>query len=400
MVNATVASQEKNAGQARIGPVVWALGLVSFFTDVSSEMVFPLLPVFLTTFLGAGKEILGLIEGIADSVASVVEIVSGYFADRTGKRKQLVALGYGTSSVMKIFIAFSTTWWHVLIARSFERIGKGIRTSPRDAIIASESAPEVRGKAFGIHRAMDTLGAITGPLLALLIFMYVGETESGYRTVFMFAIIPAFLAVAVLLLFVREPKAAVAPVQKTPFWQAIRQMPQKYMSFLKISLLFSLSYFSFAFFIVRAAELKIPENSIIVLYLMYNVAYAIASVPLGSLSDRIGRIPVIAGSFLVYGLVCIGFALAGSFEHLAVLFVVYGIFVSADESVNKAYISDLIGEERRGTALGAYNTAVGVAYLPASIVAGAVWAAFGAPAAFVLAAGIALVSGVILAIRR
>jgi MFS family permease len=399
LINANVANQEKNAGKAKIGPVVWALGWVSFFTDVSSEMVFPLLPVFLTTFLGAGTAILGLIEGIADSIASVIEIVAGYFSDKTGKRRQLVAIGYGTSSVMKIFIAFSTTWWHVLIARGLERIGKGIRTSPRDAIIAEESSPDVRGKAFGIHRAMDTIGAIIGPLLALLIFMYVGESESGYRTVFMFAIIPAFLAVAVLLLFVREPKATVAPTQKTPFWQAIRQMPQRYMSFLKISLLFSLSYFSFAFFIVRAAELKIPENSIIVLYLMYNVAYAIASVPLGSLSDRIGRIPVIAGSFLLYGLVCIGFALAGTFEQLAVLFVVYGIFVSADESVNKAYISDLIGEERRGTALGAYNTAVGVAYLPASIVAGAVWAAFGAPAAFVLAAGVALLSGVVLAIN-
>jgi MFS family permease len=381
-----------------IGPNVWALGAVSFFTDVSSEMIFPLLPVFLTTFLGAGKEILGLIEGVADSIASLIEIISGYFADRTGKRKQLVALGYGISSFMKIFIAFANSWLFVLFARGMERIGKGIRTSPRDAIIAAGASPEVRGKAFGIHRMMDTIGAIVGPALAFIIMIYMGQGEPGFRAVFFLALIPAFIAVAVLLLFVREPRAkesdGVVAKPKTPFWQAIREMPPQYMAFLKVSLVFSLSYFSFAFFIVRAAELKIDQNTIILLYLIYNITYALASIPAGMLSDRIGRKPVIAGAFALYAVVCLGFVFAGDFMQLAALFILYGIFVAADESVNKAYISDISGEERRGTALGAYNTAIGIAYLPASVVAGAVWMVFGAPAAFGLAAAVAALGAI------
>lgn len=385
---------KESAGKKKggIGPNVFSLGVVSFFTDVSSEMIFPLLPVFLTTFLGAGAEIIGLIEGVADSIASIVEIFSGYFADRTGKRKELVAIGYGLSSFMKIFIALANSWVFVFFARGMERIGKGIRTSPRDAIIASGSSEDSRGKAFGIHRMMDTIGAIVGPTLALVVLNSMGQQEAGYRAVFYLALIPAFIAVIVLLLFVREPRADAIPEPKakTPFWQALKQMPGSYMTFLKVSLLFSLSYFSFAFFIVRASELKIAAEAIIGLYLMYNIAYAIASIPAGMLSDRIGRKPVIAGNFALYALVCIGFVFASSYVQLAALFIIYGVFVASDESVNKAYIADITGEANRGTALGAYNSAVGVAYLPASLVAGAVWAVFGAPAAFALAAAVAL----------
>jgi MFS family permease len=391
-----MANGKDKPGSGRIGPSVYALGVVSFFTDVSSEMIFPLLPVFVTTFLGAGKEILGLIEGIADSIASLVEILSGYFSDQTGKRKQLVALGYGISAFMKIFIAFANTWLFVLFARAMERIGKGIRTSPRDAIIAEGASPEVRGKAFGIHRAMDTIGAIIGPALAFIVLMFMGHDEPGYRAVFFFALVPAFIAVAVLILLVREPKsdAAEAVKKKTPFWQALKGMPPEYMTFLKVSLVFSLSYFSFAFFIVRAAELKIAEDAIIILYLIYNITYALASVPAGILSDKVGRKIVIAGAFALYSIVCLGFVFAADYFQLVCLFILYGIFVATDESVNKAYISDLSGTEKRGTALGAYNTAIGVAYLPASIVAGAVWAMFGAPAAFALAGGVALLGAI------
>ncbi len=384
----------------KIGVSVFALGIVSFLTDVSSEMIFPILPVFITTFLGASTAILGLIEGTADSIASIVEIFSGYWADRTGNRKQLVELGYGLSSFMKIFIAIANSWPFIFVARALERVGKGIRTSPRDAIIASDSPPDQRGKAFGIHRAMDTAGAVVGPTLALIIFILIGQSESAYRTVFFLAIIPAFLSVAVLYFFVREPKpeTAVAPKTRTPFWQALREMPPEYMVYLKVSILFSLSYFSFAFFIVRASDLKIAEDSIIILYLIYNIAYALASIPAGMLSDKIGRKGVIAGSFVLYALVCLGFTLAGSYLQLAGLFIIYGVFVAIDDSVNKAYITDIAKEEKRGIALGAYNTAVGVAYLPASIVAGAIWAAFGAPAAFISAAFIALLGAIGMAV--
>ena len=376
-----------------VGSNVTMLGVVSFLTDISSEMIFPILPIFLTAILGAGKEVLGLIEGAADSVASLVEIFSGYWADRTGKRKDLVIFGYGISSLVKVGIALSTAWWHVLIMRSLERVGKGIRTSPRDAIIAASSEKGARGKAFGFHRMMDTVGAIIGPLLAYGIFAFAGSAEPGYRTIFLAALIPAFLAVLVILLFVKEPAKPQEKQEKKPsFWESLKQLPQEYKSFLKISLLFSLSYFSFAFFIVRASDLGVKPESVVILYVIYNIVYAAASIPIGMLSDSVGRKKVIAGAFALYALVCVGFALATDWLHFALLFAVYGIFVAADESVNKAYISDISQEGKRGMALGAYNTAIGAAYLPASVVAGAVWASFGAPAAFSLAAVVAFVS--------
>jgi len=375
-----------------IGSNVYILGLVSFFTDVSSEMIFPLIPLFVTTVLGAGKEILGLIEGIADSIASLVEIISGYFSDKTGKRKELVALGYGLSSFVKLGIALSTQWWHVLVMRGAERIGKGIRTAPRDALIAASAEPTVRGKAYGLHRMMDTLGAIIGPIIAFALLAVFGNGEAGYRTIFLAALIPAFIAVGLVLLLVREPRKAPPPAKKMHFWKALAHLSPNYKTFLKISLLFSLAYFSFAFFIVRANEVGIGAESILLLYLIYNIAYALASIPAGSLSDKVGRKPVIAGAFALYALVCFGFAFASGWLEFAVLFILYGIFVAADESVNKAYIIDISEKNKRGIALGAYNTAIGAAYLPASVVAGALWAVYGPLVPLSLAGVIALIS--------
>jgi MFS family permease len=387
---------EKNNG--KIGQNVITLGIVSFFTDVSSEMVFPNIALFLTLVLGAGKEAVGLVEGVADSIASLVEIFSGYFSDKLGKRKQFVLFGYGLSSAVKLGIALSTTWWMVLLMRGLERIGKGMRTAPRDAIIAASAGKEMRGRAFGLHRAMDTAGAIIGPLLAFWLLSVFGATGEGYRTVFLIAVIPAFIAVAVIVLFVREPKPEAAPAaaSRPKFWDALRQMPQEYKAFLKVSLLFSLSYFSFAFFILRAADIGVKPENVLLLYVFYNVVYALSSIPGGWLSDKIGRKPVIAGAFALYAVVCAGFALASEWWHAALLFGLYGIFVAADESVNKAYISDMIREDRRSTALGAYNTAIGVAYLPASIMVGVLWTVAGPFVGFMAAAGIALVSAVAL----
>jgi MFS family permease len=219
-----MAAEEKKGILQGVGSNVVALGVVSFLTDVSSEMIFPLLPVFITTILGAGQAALGLIEGIADSTASIIEVFSGYFSDKTGKRKQFVMFGYSLSSLVKVGIALSNQWWQMLIMRGAERIGKGIRESPRDAIIASSTAPDARGKAYGLHRAMDTLGAIVGPVIAYFILLWYGQAEPGYRTVFFAAIIPAVIAVLVLFLFVREPEKAKPAVNKTPFWESLKQM--------------------------------------------------------------------------------------------------------------------------------------------------------------------------------
>ena len=371
---------------------VIALGVVSFFTDVSSEMIFPLLPIFVTSILGAGKEALGLIEGVADSASSLFDIIVGYLSDKMRRRKDFVVAGYGLSSVVKIGIALSTTWWHVLIMRGLERLGKGLRTAPRDSIIAASAERKTRGKAFGVHRAMDTFGAVVGPVLAYLILKLVGESGAGYRLVFYSALIPAFIAVAVIVLFVREPRKKVEIQKKHPFWDALRKTSQEYRKFLAVSVLFSLAYFSFAFFIVRAADIGVKPEDVVLLYVLYNVVYMLSSIPAGSLSDRVGRKPVIGGAFLLYGVICLGFAFATSWWHAALLFALYGVFVSADESVNKAYISDLEPDERRGMALGAYNTAVAATYLPASLLIGFLWGAWGPVVGFGVAAVIAVVS--------
>jgi len=377
---------------------VLVLGVVSFFTDVSSEMIFPLLPVFLTTFLGVGTEILGLIEGIADSLSSLLDIFIGFWSDSSGKHKEFVMYGYGLSSISKVGIALATTWPVILIFRGLDRIGKSVRTSPRDAIIAASSDKSVRGKAFGFHRMLDTLGAITGPIIAYFILTAFNNAEAGYRAVFYAAVIPAFLAVAIIILFVRQPKELERKDEekkaRPKFFEALRMLKADYKRFLLISCLFSLAYFSFALLIVRANDVGVTADQILLVYILYNIVYALFSIPMGQLSDKIGRKPVIAGSFLLYGLICVGFIFASSLWQIAVLFALYGVFVSTDESVNKAYISDITDEKTRGIALGTYNSAVGAVYLPASVLFGALWATLGAVPAFGAAAAIALVSGV------
>ena len=371
-------------------------------------MIFPILPVFLTAVLGVSTSIVGLIEGIADSASSLLDIFVGFISDLRGKRKDFVIAGYGISSLCKFGIALSTTWPLILVFRAADRIGKSVRTSPRDAIIAASAGKSVRGKAFGLHRAMDTMGAIVGPLLAYFILSITGSTAGGYQMVFLLASIPAFLVLVVIYFFVKEPQKSAADkaAQKTmaakparaAFWASLRQLSSKYKRFLLVSCLFSLSYFSFALLIVRANDIGIAAQDILLVYVLYNIVYALVSMPIGSLSDRIGRRPVIIASFFLYALVLAGFAYISSLWQLAVLFALYGIFVSADESVNKAYISDLTNDKTRGMGLGAYSSAVAAVYLPASVLFGLGWAMFGAIPAFLGAAAVAAVSGIAMAV--
>ena len=379
-----------------VGRNIIALGAVSFFTDISSEMIFPILPIFLTSILGASKEAVGLIEGVADSMSSIFDILVGYFSDKFRRRKDFVVAGYGFSSIVKIGIALSTAWWHVLIMRGLERVGKGLRTAPRDSIIAASVNEKTRGRAFGLHRAMDTLGAVIGPILAYGILRWLGESGAAYYSVFYAALIPAFLAVAVLILFVREPRKPAEIRKRHPFWESLRKTSSRYKKFLAVSVLFSLAYFSFAFFIVRAADIGVKPEDVLLMYVLYNIAYMLFSVPVGTLSDRVGRKPIIAGAFALYGIVCLGFAFASAWWHAALLFAVYGVFVATDDSVNKAYISDLEPDEIRGMALGAYNTAVAAAYLPASLLVGFLWSISGPVVGFGVAAVIAVASAVAL----
>lgn len=374
---------------------VLILGIVSFLTDVSSEMVFPVIPLFLNTVLGVGKEVIGLVEGVADSIASLTDILFGYWSDRLGKRKEFAVAGYGLSTILKAGLLFASAWQHVLIIRGAERIGKSLRTPARDAIIAASTDEKTRGKAFGLHRGMDTLGAILGPIVAYFVFNAMGETEPAFRTIFLIALIPAFLAVVAIVFFVREAKtkALEKTAERPRFWKSLKSLSPRYKRFLGISCLFSLAYFSFGLLILRANDIGLKPQDALLAYALFNVVYVLASVPVGSLSDNVGRKPVIALSFVLYALVCIGFIAASELWHVAALFALYGVFVAADESVNKAYISDMTDDKTRGMALGAYSSAVGAAYLPANAVFGALWAVFGAQVAFGAAAAVAVAAG-------
>ncbi|MCX8198054.1 MAG: MFS transporter [Candidatus Micrarchaeota archaeon] len=379
---------------------IYFLGAASFFTDISSEMVFSALPLFITSVLGAGKEVLGLIEAIADSFSSLLDIFIGFASDRQESRKGFVLLGYGLSFLSKFGIALSSAWQSVLLFRASDRLGKSIRTAPRDAIIASSAKKGNLGQAFGLHRAMDTAGAIVGPAAAYLVLLHAGSGEEGLRSVLYLSLLPALLAVLIIWKFVKE-KSGKARSQgfrlrpsKSAFLRKLSSLPKGFKRFLLVSCFFSLSYFSFAFMLARASELGVPAHDIMLLYAIFNVAYLLASVPAGWVSDRIGGKTAIALSFFLYALALAGFSFLSDFAHLAALFALCGIFASADESANKAYISSIAGERSAATALGAYSSAVGLFYLPANLAAGLVWSAAGAPAAFLLAALIAFASGI------
>jgi len=376
---------------------VFVLGIVSFLTDVSSEMVFPILSIFLSVVLGAGKEVIGLVEGVGDSIASLTDIIFGYWSDRIGGRKRFVVAGYGLSSVLKAGLLFANAWPQVLLIRGFERLGKSMRTPARDAIIAASADKAARGKAFGFHRMMDTLGAIAGPAVAFVVLSTLGENEAGFRMLFTIALIPAFLAVLTIVFFVKEPKAKTEENTVRPgFWASLRALNGRYKRFLGISCLFSLAYFSFALLMLRAVEIGLAVQDTLLAYLIFNGVYALSSVPIGALSDRIGRKPVIAAAFVLFGIVCAGFIYATGIGEVIALFAVYGLFVAADESVNKAHISDMTDEKTRGVALGAYSSAVGAVYLPANALFGMLWAVFGAPVALGAAAVIAVSAGALM----
>lgn len=381
----------------RITKNVIFLGVVSFFTDVSTEMIFPLLPLFLTDVLNAPASALGVIEGVAGSTASSLKVVSGWLSDRLRKRKKLIMIGYALSAVSKPFFALSMAWWHVLIVRFIDRIGKGIRTSPRDALIADSAERRIRGQAFGIHRGMDTLGAVFGPLLAFLLLSYFDgmgfDVSSAYRSVFWLSFIPATVAVALLFLFVKEIKPRgrkVLGIISLPRSKNFRWM-------LVSSGLFSLANFSFAFFLLRANDIGISAPFIPLLYLFFNIIYSGFTIPAGTLSDRMGRKPLILSSYVLFSFICGGFAFLspGSMFILWVLFALYGVFMATFETVQRAFVSDLSASTERGTALGAYHTVIGIGTLPASIVSGALWDLAGPGAAFIYGSIMSLLAALV-----
>jgi MFS family permease len=371
-------------------PNVLRLGIVSFFADVSSEMLYPLMPLFITTVLGAPVAAVGLIEGAAEATASLLKTVSGRIADRTSRRVEMVFGGYALSALAKPLIALAWTWPLVLGARVVDRIGKGLRGSPRDAIIADSTEPAYRGAAFGWHRAMDTAGAVVGPLVALGLLALV---HGNLRTVIIMAAVPGMLG-ALLTLTVRDPRPAPRPAAPPAAVAPMRwaSLPSAFRWYLVAWLPFVLVNSSDVFLILRAKQLGLTTVGVVLVYTLYNFVYASASVPLGQLSDRIGRRRVLVGGMLVFALVYAGFAVATSTWHVAALFAVYGIYIAATDGVGKAFAVDLVPREVRATSIGMLGTLTGVMTLVASVLAGALWDGLGSWAPLLVGAAGALVS--------
>ncbi|MFW6122441.1 MAG: MFS transporter [Petrotogales bacterium] len=347
---------------------VLLLSIVSFLTDTGSEMIFPILPLFITALGGTGI-VLGLIGGIGDSVSSILKVFSGYISDKIGQRKVLVYLGYQTSALSKLSFALATIWQHLLILRPIERLGKGIRTAPRDAIIA-ESVVE-RGKGFGIHRAFDTAGAILGSILALIFILLF---SLGFRTIFLIAGGVAFLSL-VPIVFLREK---VKPTTKLISLKiGLKELPRPLKFFIVIATLFALGNFSYFFFILRSQQFFSVELAIIgpvFLYVVFNVVYAAFSIPSGILSDKIGRQKVLVAGYALFAFVCLGFAqVYPSLVYLVILFMLYGLVFALVDANQRAFVSDLASADLKGTALGTFHTAIGLAVLPGSIIAGFLW---------------------------
>jgi len=372
------------------------LGLTSLLTDISSEMVYPLLPFFLVSSLGASPAILGLIEGVAESLASLLKVVSGYISDRAGRRKPLTILGYAGSALGKLLLYLAGSWVVVFAARIVDRFGKGIRTAPRDALIAESSSSGGRGRAFGLHRAMDSAGAAIGVLLA---FMLISAAPSDFRRVFLWSLIPAVLGV-ILLFFVRETRLQdhrTATIQRFRW----RVLPAKLRAFLIISLLFSLGNSSNAFLLLRARALHVDPAQILLLYLVYNISYALFSYPAGRVSDVLGRKMVLVAGYILFAVVYFGFAFFVDPERTWItwaLFILYGIYSAFTDGVEKALVSDLAPVEMRGTAIGLHATLVGIGLLPASLIAGQLWTQIGPEAALGLGGLTGFVAAIALAL--
>jgi MFS family permease len=376
------------------------LGFVSLLNDGASEMIYPLLPVFLTAVLGAGPAALGIIEGIAESTASFLKLTSGYLSDRVKRRKGWIVAGYSLSNVIRPLIAVAVSWPQVLALRFFDRVGKGLRTSPRDAIIADSTPPAFRGMAYGFHRAMDNGGAIIGPLLASGLLLVLHDTpRENLKTLFLLSFIPGLLAVIMLFAGLKENPAdepRSVPSIGFNFRAAWAGMPAGFRKYLAIILVFTLGNSADAFLLLRAQHLGVTMTLLPVIWVALHVVKVGFSVPGGILSDRIGRKKVIVTGWIVYALVYAGFAFASSQWHAWALFMVYGIYFGLTEGVEKALVADFAPTHLRGSAFGLYHLTVGFGAFPASLLFGLVWQKFGAAAAFGMGAGFAMLASVML----
>ncbi|MCZ7662565.1 MAG: MFS transporter [Thermoleophilia bacterium] len=382
---------------------VVAAGVVSFFMDVSSEMVYPLVPLFLASVLGVSSSLIGLIEGVAETTASLLKVGSGWLSDRLGRRKILMGAGYGVSGLSRPVLALAGSWGQVMAARFVDRFGKGVRTAPRDAIVADSTEIAGLGRSFGFHRAMDQSGAVLGPGIAFLVLAWRPE---DYRMVFWLSLIPAAVAVTVIVLFIEEKRRPRVP------GMAARQTPETgsaagrrkrvgglrgpLLSYVLITGLFALGNSSDAFLILRAENLGVTAALIPVLYLVFNLVYSGLAAPAGVLADRIGRRRMVVIGYLVFAITYAGMALAGSAAAVWGLFMLYGVYMGLSDGTGRALLAQLAPGDKRATAFGVYHSVAGLAALPASVIAGLLWDRVSPAAPFWLGAAAALLAALLL----
>jgi MFS family permease len=371
----------------KIPRTVWYLGSVSFFNDVASEMLYPVMPIFLTQVLGAPVFIVGLIEGVAEGTASIFKALFGYWSDKLQKRKPFVVAGYGAGAVAKIIIALSYAWPTVLIGRVADRFGKGVRTGARDAMLNAASEPDNRGLIFGFHRSMDTLGAVVGPSIALVL-LYFFPTD--IRKILYYAAIPAFVSLF-FFFFIREPKPKPSHA-KLHLLASIKDFPPQYKFFLLGTALFSLGNSSDSFLILRAVSLGMSVVLTIAAYVVYNLVYALVSTPAGSISDRIGPKKVFIFGTLIFAFVYVGFAFNHHQLYIWPLFALYAFYIALTDGIGKALIGSIVSPEKIGTGYGVINSVSGIFTVLASVIGGLLWSFVAPEATFIFGAVCALLS--------
>ena len=364
---------------------VLVAGLVSLLMDISSEMIYPLVPLFLSTVLGVNVTVIGLIEGVAEAAASLLKGVSGRLSDHLGRRKGLMLAGYAVSSLSRPLMATAALWQQVLAARLIDRLGKGVRTAPRDAIIAESTAPTHLGRAFSLHRALDTVGAVLGPGLAIWIMSRLGN--NAYQTVFWLATLPALGAVALVAVGISETRPAKRPAADgRPTWAAFSWRTKL---FIAIASLFAFGNSSDAFLILRARQAGVGAVAIPAVYLVFNLVYSLSAFPAGWAADRLGKRRVILLGFLLFAVLYWGFARVSGRGEVWGLFALYGLFMGLTEGVQKAFLAAITTPSGKATAFGVYATATGLATLPASLIGGWLWEHVSPAATFYFGAGTA-----------
>ena len=379
---------------------VWALSFVSLLNDTSSEIIYPLLPTFLALTLGATPFAIGAIEGIAESTASLLKLFSGYLSDKFNSRKLPVFIGYSLSSIVRPLLAFVSSWQQVLFVRLTDRVGKGIRGAPRDALLAAEVPYEKRGLAFGFNRAADHLGAVFGPIVASVLLWFFAQnpnnpTVQEYQSVFLLASIPIVIGLFVIVFFVKEDGKTEID-EKVKIKLSLKEFDGNFKRFLLVIALFTLSNSTDAFLLLRAGDAGIPPPLLPILWMVLHFSKVVSSLIGGSLSDKFGRKKLIFSGWILYALVYLGFAFVSEAWQAWALFAIYGVYFGLTEGAEKALVADLVPQKKRGTAFGLYNLAFGITVFPASLLLGGIWSWFGASYAFIFSAILSVLAAVFL----